>query len=233
MSKKLHETLRGVHGVISKDSLDEAKIKQWVIMPIIAELGWDHTKPEFVPEFSVDGKRVDYALLKDNNPMVFIECKRLGNLTSKGERQLFDYAANRGVPLLILTDGKIWDFYLSMAAGLPAQRRFCRADLHLEYKIKEYAKMFKDFLAKESVVSGKFKKIAEKHHENVSYKQNAKKHIPAAWNEVLENQSNKLVNLISREVENQCGLKPAAEDIDDFLDNYFNKLAKGQEKGVI
>ena len=49
------------------------------------------------------------------NPLVFIEAKRLGNVDYRAEGQLFGYAVNRGVPFLILTDGNVWDFYLSMA----------------------------------------------------------------------------------------------------------------------
>ena len=57
------------------------------------------------------------------NPLVFIACKRPVRLSSAGESQLFEYALNRGVPLLVLTDGGQWDLYLAMAVGEPARRR--------------------------------------------------------------------------------------------------------------
>lgn len=103
---------------------NEAQVKQAVVLPILRGLGWDDTNPaEFVPEFGLDEGRVDYALCQTvGNPLVFIEAKRLGSADTKGEEQLFGYASNKGVPLLILTDGNVWDFYLSMAAGVPAER---------------------------------------------------------------------------------------------------------------
>ena len=71
-------------------------------------------------------------------PLVFIEAKGLGLVSTAGEEQVFGYAVNRGVPFLILTDGNLWDFYLSMAAGIPAERRFYQAELKCEERISEY-----------------------------------------------------------------------------------------------
>ena len=90
-------------------------------LPILRTLDWDDANPaEFVPEFPVDSGRVDYALHQaGGQTLVFIEAKRLGGADDEGEEQLFGYAVNKGVPFLILTDGNVWDFYLSMAAGAP------------------------------------------------------------------------------------------------------------------
>ena len=73
---------------------------------------------------------------------------------SLGEEQLFGYASNRGVPLLVLTDGNRWDFYLSMAEGVPSERRFYRLELQLEHKIPEYVDFLDQHLRKRRVVSG-------------------------------------------------------------------------------
>ena len=112
---------KAVERIQSSSLENEAQVKQAVILPILRALDWDDSDPaEFVPEFSAGNGRVDYALLRSGGgPLVFIEAKGLGGVDAKGEEQVFRYAVNRGVPFLILTDGNLWDFYLSMAAGDP------------------------------------------------------------------------------------------------------------------
>ena len=121
-------------------------MKQAVIVPILRALDWDDADPaEFVPEYSVDSGRVDYALLGPKGaPLVFVEAKGIGRVGLAGEEQLFRYAVNKGVPFLILTDGDLWDFYLSMAAGVPAERRFYRAKLTREEGVADHAGFFEE-----------------------------------------------------------------------------------------
>ena len=143
---ELDQILKNASKQISTGLLkNEAQVKQAVIIPILRGLDWDDTNPaEFVPEYSVDNGLVDYALCgTTDNPLVFIEAKRLDGADHKGVEQLFRYANNRGVPLLILTDGKTWDFYLSMAEGLPADRRFNRMELRLEDNFSEYVQFWR------------------------------------------------------------------------------------------
>ena len=152
----LEEVLRKAVERINSGSLtNEAQVKQAVILPILRALDWDDSDPaEFVPEFSVDNGRVDYALLRHGGgPLVFIEAKGLGGVDIKGEEQVFRYAVNRGVPFLILTDGNLWDFYLSMAAGDPPDRQFYRVELKNEERVIEYVEPFEKFLLKSRVVS--------------------------------------------------------------------------------
>ena len=166
----LEQALRnGLDKIRSGQLTNEAQVKQAVILPILRELGWDDTNPnEFVPELAVEvGKRrgsVDYALCRTTpnwQPLVFIETKRLGNADTVGEEQLFEYATNKGVPLLVLTDGDVWNFYLAMAAGSPPERVVYRAELRQEEKLAEYAGFFQRYLEKARVLSEKARQDAE------------------------------------------------------------------------
>ena len=59
-------------------ALDEASVKQGVILRILNALGWDTFDIEEVkPEHSVGGRRVDYALRPDGAYKVFLDTKRL------------------------------------------------------------------------------------------------------------------------------------------------------------
>ena len=58
----------------------EAQTKQWIIVPFIKALGYDMVPDEVVPEFDADigtkkGEKVDYAILKQGNSVILIECK--------------------------------------------------------------------------------------------------------------------------------------------------------------
>lgn len=216
----LEKTLKVAVERISSGSLEnEAQVKQAIIVPILRALDWDDTNPaEFKPEFSVGKGWVDYALLPEGGgPLVFIEAKGLGRVDILGEEQLFRYAVNRGVPFLILTDGDLWDFYLSMAAGDPAERRFYRAELTREERIPEYARFLDSHLQKTRVVSGEARRAAEKRHESNREREKARKAIPGAWRTLLETPDEMLRDLLAEEVERSCGTKPEPEDVVSFL----------------
>lgn len=155
---KLEQSLQlAIQNIRSGHLTQEAQVKQSVIVPLLRALDWDETDPsEFITEFPVppDG-RVDYALCvgPTQNPLVFIEAKRLGNVDYRAEGQLFGYAVNRGVPFLILTDGNVWDFYLSMAPGEPSQRRFKHIDLKRDDLVADCAPFFEQYLRKNRVLS--------------------------------------------------------------------------------
>lgn len=141
----LHKTLElAIDNLASNQLRNEAQVKSAVILPVLRALGWNDANPNSVlPEYEVPKEQskgyVDYALLGRRGPLVFVEAKRIGGIDVNAETQLFKYAVNRGVPILILTDGRQWDFYLSMAAGIPQERRFYRLELDSKQNISECA----------------------------------------------------------------------------------------------
>ncbi len=198
---------------------NEAQVIQSVILPILRAMDWDYTDPdECKTEFPVDKGRVDYALIRPGGaPLVFIEAKALGRATPAGEDQVFRYAANKGVPFLILTDGDCWDFYLSMADGPPPDRRFYRAELTREERIPDYVEFFEEHLRKHHVISGDARRTAERRLESARERQKARAAIPGVWRALLEKPEEMLVDLLAEKVESQCGTKPEPSDIEAFL----------------
>ena len=217
----LEQTLKLVINRLRSGHLDnEAQVKQAIILPVLRALGWDDTDPEaFKPEYSAGQGYVDYALLDYNKPLIFIEAKRVGAMDAGGEQQLFGYAANKGVPFLVLTDGDRWDFYLSMAAGEPAERRFYRLELQLEHKIEEYVEFLEEHIRKDLVVSGKARRNAEERHASNQERERARNEIPSAWNTLLDEPDETLRDLLAEKVESECGTKPELDDVDAFLKN--------------
>ena len=197
----------------------EADVKQAVVSPILRALDWDDSDPaECKCEHPVPGGSVDYALIRssDKTLLVFIETKRLGGLSPQGENQLLEYAFKAGAPLLILTDGNIWDFYLSMMEGAPNDRRFYRAELKSEKNISECAQHFTDYLRKDRVVSGKARKIAERRQKIKNQKSKARNAISGVWRDLLA-ESDGLRGLLVVAVESKCGTKPELDDVKAFL----------------
>ena len=212
----------------------EAQRKQAVILPILRALDWDDADPdEFKPEFSVAGgndpKRwVDYALLRKGGvPLVFIEAKAPGKADSAGEEQVFQYAYGQGVPFLILTDGDIWNFYLTTAFGPPADRRFYRAELTSDARIPDYVKFFEEYLLKSCVVSGAPLDAARIRHESVFERNRACKAIPGAWRKLLETPDDSLRALLIENTEKDCGARPDVDDVDDFLQAFLGGVDDG------
>lgn len=210
---------KAVERINSGSLTNEAQVKQSVIVPILRALDWDDSDPaEVVPEFSVDNGRVDYALLRSGGgPLVFIEAKGLGGVDIKGEEQVFRYAVNRGVPFLILTDGNLWDFYLSMAAGEPPDRQFYRVELTNEERIPEYVESLEMYLRKNRVVSEQARLDAEQRLKDNRERGKARQAIPGVWKTLLETPDDMLRDLLAEEVARECGTRPRLDDVEAFL----------------
>ncbi len=143
---------------------NEATIQQYVILPILRALEWDDvnlTSMEIIPEYQVESRRADYALhiKQEQNPMVLIECKRWTQPIGRNEEQICFYAYSGNVPLAIITNGKLWRFYLSRwEASSLSDRIFCETDIeNRETAISDLEK----YLLKSNVISGEAELNAE------------------------------------------------------------------------
>ena len=104
---------------------DEAKTKQFLILPLIRALGYDDANPaEVVPEYAADfgtrsGWKADYALMSGEGPLIVMECKQLSNKLSTDEiNQLgryFSFVPFAGAKIGILTNGVIYKFFTDEA----------------------------------------------------------------------------------------------------------------------
>ena len=103
-----------------KDSVEtEEATKNAFIMPFISNvLGYDVFDPsEVIPEFTADvgvkkGEKVDYAIFKDGQIQILIECKKIGDpLDLRYASQLFRYFAVTSARIAILTNGQQYHVY--------------------------------------------------------------------------------------------------------------------------
>ena len=106
MKTRLKEVIERVRSDKTIPALDEANVKQGVILRILNALGWDTFDIEEVrPEHSVGSRRVDYVLRPDGRNKVFLEAKRPNEDLSNHAPQLLDYSFREGVSLAVLTNG--------------------------------------------------------------------------------------------------------------------------------
>lgn len=143
---------------------NEATTKQYVVLPILRALGWDDTNlasMEVKPEYKVESRRADYALhiQREQNPVVLIECKRWDQPIGKNEEQICFYAYSGNVPLAIITNGKLWRFYLSRwEASSLSDRIFCETDIENQENV---GTDLEKYLLKSNVASGEAELNAE------------------------------------------------------------------------
>lgn len=98
----------------------EEATKNAFVMPFIKALGYDVFNPfEVVPEFVADigikqGEKVDYAILKDQQPIILIECKWHGAKLDVHSSQLFRYFHTTKAKFGILTNGIEYRLYTDL-----------------------------------------------------------------------------------------------------------------------
>ena len=123
MSDKLLEVIEELQSDESLNFLSEADISLGVVLRILNALSWNtYNLREVSPEYSVENKWVDYALLIDNTPQVFIKVKKGGEPLEKHQEQLLNYAFRQGVKIAILTNG------VTMVVLPPSSRRQLEAE---------------------------------------------------------------------------------------------------------
>jgi hypothetical protein len=101
-----------------KDQIQtEEATKNAFIMPFLQVLGYDVFNPlEVVPEYVTDigtkkGEKIDYAIFKDGNPTILVECKHWGQNLNLHDGQLLRYFHVSKAKFGILTNGICYRFY--------------------------------------------------------------------------------------------------------------------------
>lgn len=104
-----------------KDAITtEEGTKNAFIMPMIAALGYDIFNPfEVVPELDCDlikkkGEKIDYAIMKDNESIILMECKHCKQDLHLHDTQLQKYFVASKARFGVLTNGIEYRFYTDL-----------------------------------------------------------------------------------------------------------------------
>lgn len=104
-----------------KDNLQtEEATKNALIMPFIQAMGYDVFNPlEVMPEYTCDigtkkGEKIDYAIFKDNQPIILVECKHWKQDLTLHDNQLLRYFHVSNAKFGVLTNGIVYKFYTDL-----------------------------------------------------------------------------------------------------------------------
>lgn len=204
--------------------LDEARTKQGIVLKLFHVLGWNvYDVEEVTPEYSVKGGRVDYSLRIKGMNEVFIEVKKAAEELEGHQEQLLTYSFQEGVRLAGLTNGLTWWFYLPLREGNWEQRKFYTIDM-LEQAPKDVAAKFVELLSKKNIESGNAVANAESIFQSQQRQNILRKTFPKAWNKIVEEPDELLVELVNETTEKLCGYKAEHELIRRFLMKHRNQF---------
>ncbi|MBT1886215.1 type I restriction endonuclease [Enterobacter mori] len=152
----------------------EEATKTAFVMPFIHNvLGYDVFDPsEVIPEFVCDigtkkGEKIDYAIMKNNDVQILIECKKIGEpLNINHASQLFRYFHVTNARISILTNGQIYRFYTDLdAPNKMDEKPFLEVDLFDidENVVPELKKLTKSSFDLESIINaaGELKYVSQ------------------------------------------------------------------------
>ena len=210
----------------------EAAVSQGIIQRILVSLSWPiYDTSVVIPEYSVGSKRVDFALCHPpNKPIIFIEIKQVGQ-SFGAEQQLFEYAFYQGIPLAILTDGQEWQFFLPAEQGEFSDRRVYKLDF-LERNINDIVEVLRKYLDYANVRTGKAIDAARKDYKNIRQQREASYTLPDAWQRLIDEGDELLIDLLTDRVESLCGYKPSPDQVIKFLSKEL-ALITSSNKNVV
>lgn len=220
-----------------KDQINtEEATKNAFIMPFIQLLGYDVFNPiEVVPEMVCDigtkkGEKIDYAIVKDGEPIILIECKHWKQDLNLHDNQLLRYFHVSKAKFGILTNGIKYRFYTDLIeANKMDEKPFLEVDLEniKENQIEEIKKFHKSYFDIEAILSSA---------SELKYTSELKSVLSAEF----KNPSPELVKLLAKKVydglftlkvqEQFAGLikKAIANHINDIISDRLNIAIKTQ-----
>lgn len=214
LSEHIEDVRRGIETVRYGN---ESAVSQGIVLRLLQSLGWPVYNTAVVyPEFSLEQRRVDYALCHPpNKPIAFIEVKQIGKGIN-AERQLFEYAFHMGIQLAILTDGQEWNFFLPAEQGDYTERRVYSLDI-VERDLDESVSRLKKYLSYTRVISGEAIASARDDYQGKLKGRQIHAALPEALKKLVKEEDETLLELVADRVESLCGFKPDLDTVSLFL----------------
>ena len=234
MKKQIESFIDDLKSNKKLSMFDESSTKQAVVLRLLSLLGWDiFNVDEVCPDYSVNSHRVSYALGTKNSNKVFIEIKGAQEKLDNHQNDLIKLATTEGVDLSILTNGRIWWFYLISAEGDWQKKWFLSVDLSKQ-EADIIAPQLIDLLTKDKISKGAALKTAKAIHQDKNQKI-AAEFIPKAWNQIISQPNKIFVELLGDTTEKLCGYKVGSAQIEQYLINHLDKwlIEDDPETGAI
>lgn len=140
----------------------EEATKNALILPFLATLGYDVFNPlEVLPEMNCDigtkkGEKIDYAILKEGEPIILIECKHWQQDLNLHDNQLLRYFNVSKAKFGVLTNGILYRFYTDLEKpNVMDEKPFLEVDMEnlKEPQVEELKKFHKSYFDIENILS--------------------------------------------------------------------------------
>ncbi len=147
---------------LKEQILTEEATKNAFIMPFIQMLGYDVFNPlEVIPEMDCDlikkkGEKIDYAIMKDGEPIMLIECKHWNQDLNLHDNQLQKYFVASKAKFGVLTNGITYRFYTDLSKqNLMDDTPFLEINMESikENQVEELKKFHKSYFNLETILS--------------------------------------------------------------------------------
>jgi hypothetical protein len=147
---------------LKENILTEEATKNAFIMPFIQALGYDVFNPlEVVPEFVSDigtkkGEKIDYAIFRDGQPVILVECKHWAQNLDLHDGQLLRYFHVSKAKFGVLTNGVKYKFYSDLVeANKMDEKPFFEFDIAEinDVQIEELKKFHRDYFKIEEILN--------------------------------------------------------------------------------
>ncbi|WP_343337346.1 hypothetical protein TPELB_23910 [Terrisporobacter petrolearius] len=134
-NEKINQFINRIEDI--KDTLTtEESTKTALVMPFFQLLDYDVFNPmEFIPEYTADigvkkGEKVDYAIIRNNKPVMIIEAKPVSDKLKKHDTQLMRYFSVTEAKFAILTNGINYKFFTDLEQpNMMDEKPFLEIDL--------------------------------------------------------------------------------------------------------
>ncbi len=140
----------------------EEATKNAFVMPFLKALGYDVFNPlEVVPEYITDigtkkGEKIDYAILKDAQPVMLVECKHWAEKLNLHDGQLLRYFHVSKARFGLLTNGILFRFFTDLVENNKMDEKpFFEFDISeiKDNQIEELKKFHKSYFDVENILT--------------------------------------------------------------------------------
>ena len=225
----LRETVERI-AAMPRPPANEEAAKIRVLVPILAELGWDvhdhRDTGEVLWEHPIgpgsgagQKGRADIALAKTGHGhrlLCLIEAKSPKEDLTKHVDQLMGYAFHEGVDICVLTNGLEWWLYLPREPGPAASRRFAMLRLSSSSH-QQVADDLEEYMGKTNLNSGEAERRAKEALSKLREAERLKAEMPRVWRRMLDEPDQELVELFIGRVYENVRLRPSLESVTAVL----------------
>ena len=200
--------------------LTEEATKHSFVMPFLSALGYDVFDPTIVvPEFVSDigtkkGEKVDYAILKDDKPIIIIEVKNHTEKLDNHNNQLIRYFNVTECKFGILTNGVEYRFFSDLEEKNKMDKLpFLSINLETarDRDIKELTKFAKDVLDTEAILQ---MASTKKYY----------KEIQAVFKNEIENPSDEFVTFFAKKITDKRMSVAIIEEFRSYVKKSFAEV---------